>query len=108
MSEVHTPNTPHVFALKEDLTLPAMAEFRAELLAALDRSDAVVLDATRVEEVDFSFFQTLCAAHREAVERGKTLTLAPRAGRVDTLMRRGGFGRQRGCVAGCLWLEEGQ
>lgn len=100
-----SPVAPVRFRLPADVSLPQVAALRDELLAALDTSDNLELDATDVEHVDFTFFQMMCATHRECVERGKVVTLEPRHPHIVDAMKRAGFCRARGCAPGCLWAE---
>lgn len=91
--------------LSAEATLPHMAALRGEILTALDATDVLVLDASAVEEVDFAFFQTLCAAHREAHGRGKRLELAGWGDHISAVAAAAGFTREKGAPPGRLWTE---
>lgn len=49
------------------------ASLRDQLLAALDECEKVTIDASQLQEVDLSFFQTVYSAHLYAVKCGKTV-----------------------------------
>ena len=63
------------FTLGADLTVCAAAELKAALLAQLQPSSELVLDAQGVCEVDGAGIQLLLAAHKEAQQRGGHLHL---------------------------------
>lgn len=44
-----------------------------ELLSALDACEKVTIDASQLQEIDLSFFQTVYSAHLYAVHSGKMI-----------------------------------
>ena len=72
--------------------------------------NCLVLNLSKVEEVDLSFLQLLCAAHKSASNAGKTFTLE--GALSEPLIRKAreaGFACRKECgphVNGdCLWRE---
>ena len=61
--------------LSGSLVLSSAGDIRAQLLQALDESDIVHLMLQDVTEVDLSLVQIICAAHRSALQRKKSLVL---------------------------------
>ena len=61
--------------LSGSLVLSSAGDSRAQLLQALDESDIVHLMLKDVTEVDLSLVQIICAAHRSALQRKKSLFL---------------------------------
>ena len=104
MTDSQRPPTKSI-RLSAEATLPHMAALRGEILTALDATDALVLDASAVKEVDFAFFQTLYAAHREAHGRGKRLELAGWGDHISAVAAAAGFAREKGTPPGRLWME---
>ncbi len=49
------------------------AALKDQLLTALGECDKVTIDASQLQEVDLSFFQTVYSAHVYAVKHGKTV-----------------------------------
>lgn len=49
------------------------AALRDQLLGALDECEKITIDASQLQEVDLSFFQTVYSAHLYAVKCGKSL-----------------------------------
>lgn len=63
------------WVLGADLTVCAVADLKATLLAQLQQASELVLDAHAVCEVDGAGIQLLLAAHKEAQQRGGRLQL---------------------------------
>ena len=60
--------------LPSTLGVVQVAEYRAELLSALEAGGDLELDARGVEEIDVAGLQLLEAAHRSAIGRGLRLS----------------------------------
>jgi anti-anti-sigma regulatory factor len=95
---------------KGDLTIEHAAELQAFLLESLNQRDRLHLVFENVTEVDISFLQLLCSAHRTAVKTNKTLILdGHRPEPLRLAVVDGGFVRQEGCVLDvrhtCIWKE---
>ncbi len=89
------------------------AQVRSDLLEALEKGGAVTLKLAGVTDADLTFFQLLCAAHREAAKRGVVLHV-DNTGIQENLERMfldAGMVRQLDCqhASGqkCLWCGEG-
>lgn len=93
-----------------NLTIEHAAELQQVLMESLDRGDSLCLVFENVAEVDVSFLQLLCSAHRTAVKTGKTLVLdRHRPEPLRLIVMEAGFVRQEGCVLDvhhtCIWKE---
>jgi ABC-type transporter Mla MlaB component len=93
-----------------NLTIEHAAELQTFLMESLNRRDRLHLVFENVTEVDISFLQLLCSAHRTAVKTNKTLMLdGHRPEPLRLAVIGGGFGRQEGCVLDvqqtCIWKE---
>lgn len=92
------------------LTIERAAALKMLLMESLNWTDSLHLVCENVTEVDISFLQLLCSAHRTAVKEKKKLTLA---GQCPEPLRlavwEAGFIRQEGCVLDvqqtCIWKE---
>ncbi|WP_433307116.1 STAS domain-containing protein [Actinoplanes sp. CA-030573] len=73
-------------ALAGDCDLAVRDELIATLLAAVDRSTAVVVDLGAVDFLDSSGVHGLVAAHRAAAERGGRLYLENPSGSVAAVL----------------------
>ncbi len=67
------------------------AALKDQLLTALGECDKVTIDASQLQEVDLSFFQTVYSAHLYAVSNGKTVEFTDDANEklAATLVRAG-------------------
>jgi anti-anti-sigma factor len=91
------------------LTASQAGPLQRLLLEAFERSKRVELSLRDVQEVDLSFLQLLCAAHRTAAARGIGFRLCglESAPPVARLIRDAGAERGVGCPEGCLWPAGG-
>ncbi|MBU0674206.1 MAG: STAS domain-containing protein [Proteobacteria bacterium] len=112
MTQQETVHSPAKFlALRGDFTIGRAAEFTAMLRTALESGSPVTLDVQAVVEVDLTFMQLLCAAHRTACELNTTVTISsPWPESVAQQIEQAGFTNRR-CPfkldPGCLWHKEG-
>ncbi len=91
------------------LTISQACAAKDELHKALKKVQHLELDMESAEEIDLSFLQLLCSAHRTSINLRKTLTFKgtlPEAFKKS--LKDNGFMRQRGCAADstntCLWI----
>lgn len=96
--------------LQGELTVEQILPVRDNLKNALEAVRSLDIDLEEVTEIDLSFLQILCAAHRTALKTGKTLKLAGNPPQVFLqAMEDNGYSRQSGCSldAGktCLWVS---
>lgn len=98
--------------LTGELTLLQAAELRDALQNELAAGEEVEVVFSKVESVDLSLLQVLCAAHRSARKAGKLLSLP---GNLPTslvkLIDEGGFHGHIGCAldgrVACVWEPQG-
>jgi len=105
--------TPVVLEPQGVLDISKARQVRDDLNAAFAEGTQVVVKLEGVTEADLTFFQLLCAAHREAAVQGKKLTV-DNTGIQEPLQRlllEGGIARQFECQHAkgqqCLWCGEG-
>ena len=85
-------SSPFSVALTGSLGLKDAVRLHAELLAALEASQSVVIDATGLREADISIVQLVIAAQKTASAAGKTLTLnAGKDGVLAQLLTKSGI-----------------
>jgi anti-anti-sigma regulatory factor len=86
------------------------ARVRAILVESLSQADRAALDLSKATDADLSFLQLLCAAHKSAVRRGKTLTITGAVPEdIRQKAREAGMTGNRSCGSdlsgSCLWAE---
>ncbi len=96
--------------LAGDLTMAHVLKTKKAVLGAIGEVDTLRLDLKEVAEVDVSFVQLLCAAHRECFLSEKGLFLEGEVSNVmENLLERAGYLKQCGCFPAakksCLWSE---
>ena len=99
-------------SLAGSLTIENASELRKKLIAALIKEDALKVCMDADAEVDISFLQLLCSAHRTASKLGKSFTLGCTAsGNFLNAVEGAGYFRKRGCAREreetCLWIGGG-
>ncbi len=95
-------------SIRGDLTVQHANAVKTALLEAMQNAKTVVLAVDQVAELDVSFPQLVCAAHRSAAAEGKVLAITGREqDRLAQLLQRAGFIRHTGCAENtrktCLW-----
>jgi len=99
-----------ILALSGDLTVLHAHEIKREITDALKISDGLILDLTDSNDIDITFLQILCAAHKTAVNVGKNMEINKDSyGLIKKVLYRTGFIRQMGCLRenknDCLFKE---
>ena len=96
--------------LSGSLSLSAASEIRQRLLGALDEADTVKLLLRDVDDVDLSLVQIICAAHRSALLKNKTLKLQDNLPELFAqIIEDAGLNGHIGCSAEqkehCVWKD---
>lgn len=95
--------------LEGAVTVNRAADLRDALLKSLAQGDNIEVDCEQVTEVDLTFLQLMCSAHRSARAAKKVLTIVDREKSAigDTVVR-AGFNYQKSCgddsMGDCLWV----
>jgi anti-anti-sigma regulatory factor len=91
------------------LTCSHAGQLHKELLEAFAGGGRVDLFLHDVREVDLTFLQLLCAAHRTAAAKGAVFTVGglDATGPVLRLIRAAGAELGVGCPEHCLWTGQG-
>lgn len=92
-----------------ELTIKRAGALCVDLQNALKKVQHIELAVEAVKEVDLTFLQLLCSAHRTAVNMGKTLAFR---GMIPDILKKSaednGYARPHGCVLDstntCLWM----
>ena len=89
------------------LTFSHAGRLHQELLEAFAAGGRVDLFLHDVQEVDLTFLQLLCAAHRTAFVNGTVFTVGglDSANPIRRLILEAGAERGVGCPEGCLWAS---
>jgi anti-anti-sigma factor len=97
-----------VLSLTGALSIENGAELKTAISEALEAAENIVFDLAGVASADICCMQLFCAAHRTAVQSGKTLALANAGEGFEASAREAGYGRHVGCMGGnsrdCLWI----
>lgn len=110
MTQQQSAGVAEELVWRGELALQRIIKLREEIVAALAGSMDVRLRLVDVSEVDVSFLQLLCAAHRTAVRDRKQLLLTGQlpAPFVEVL-HLAGLNRHVGCSldcdGSCLWKQ---
>ena len=99
---------PAVLEVRGEATIQHCQEFKDALVAGLKEHPDLVVDCSKVTEVDISCLQLLCAAHR--TYQAMKLTLESLSS-LKAVVEPSGFDRTEGCSfaadkKSCLWICE--
>jgi hypothetical protein len=96
----------HILTLPSTLSIRHAAAVREELLAALQKHEAVEVEFPEGCDADLSLIQLIEAARRQADSQGKRLSLkAAASGRVFDVLERGGFLSDMAPAFSQFWLH---
>ncbi len=103
-----TASGPGELKMDGILTVANAATILGKMREALAQTDDLLVTVGEDAEVDVSFLQILCSAHRTAVKMNKCLRLnTPRSRAFDSATRAAGYVRIKGCAndpdGSCLW-----
>ena len=91
------------------VTIAQVAELKELLMQAVEQAQTVVVELSRVDQVDIAGMQLFCAAHRLACGCGKELKLSGGGERFRALAGTAGLDRGSWCSirekTPCLWTE---
>jgi ABC-type transporter Mla MlaB component len=99
--------------LDGDMTIANAQTIKARLTHALAREGETVIRIGRIDDVDLTCLQLICAFHRSAVARGLQVVLDDHdSAEFKNFRKRVGFRRHPGCrfdtTRNCLWLKENE
>ena len=105
-TEDPSATTSGILHLQGSATLEYCTDLRTALLDALDKAESLVVDVSRITELDVAALQLFCAARRSAIKRQKYMVLAAKmSDAFSTAVLDAGFNRTH--TANC-WLEAAQ
>ena len=86
-------NETGTLMLTGQLTIENIEQVREALLDAISQYKDICVKIDNLEQIDFSFIQLFCAAHKSAEHQGKTLLLIPpkNSGNFYESLRYAGF-----------------
>ena len=99
-----------IVTVSGDLTVPHANAVRSALLEAVQGASAVEVVVENIVDLDVSFPQLVCSAHRMAADLNKQLTITGTEQEAfSDMLHRSGFTRHIGCHENtrksCLWLH---
>lgn len=96
--------------LSGSLSLGAAGEIRSRLLQALDEADTIKILLQDVEDIDLSLIQIICAIHRSAMQKNKSLIMQDSLpDEFIQIIEDAGLNGHIGCSSDgrdcCVWLS---
>ncbi len=107
--QAHDESDGVTLVLSEDLTLPYAEELKNIFVGTVGTGKDVRVKFDAVTEIDLSFLQVLCSAHRTAMRSKSRFEVdGPMPEECSRFIAEAGFVRHRGCrlnaeKEGCLW-----
>jgi anti-anti-sigma regulatory factor len=103
-------NGREVLIVSGSLTVKHAKALKAALLEAVQNAPAVEVDVENIGDLDVSFVQLVCSAHRMVADLNKQMTITGiDQERFSRMLGRLGFFRHIGCHEStrksCLWLH---
>lgn len=96
--KVRENSNQKILSFSGAVTVIDAEKIKSEILNAIEDSDQLVLNLKDVTDVDVSFFQILCSAHKTALNKGKLITMDGNAyNTLKPYLEQSGFFRHLGC-----------
>jgi anti-anti-sigma factor len=107
--KVEKKGKERVLVINGELTIEYASALKNALQQSLKNGEHVILDLSKVTEMDLSSLQLLCSAHKTSVNLKKTLELTHDNTDVfKQTVRRSGYMRYSGCTKEtekiCFWI----
>ena len=94
--------------LDEDVTVESAQALHSALLDPQGAVSQLVVNMSGVENIDITFLQLICSAHRAAIKEGRNIKLANLSPAIRKVIETHGFIRHVGCrddaSGSCLWI----
>lgn len=106
--EIAEFNDHEIIKLVGELTIEHSEELREILKDGLDREERLSLSFSKVTDIDLSFLQLICSAHRTALQANKIFRIDKQGSEIlMTAIKDAGFVREEGCSLdlskSCIW-----
>jgi ABC-type transporter Mla MlaB component len=89
-----------VLVLSGDLTVSTAESLKTTLMDAMENTDNLVLNLAGIASADVSCLQTLCSAHRKAINSKRSIKIDDNPSIFfRDVLRDSGFLRQKGCMS---------
>lgn len=110
MENVGALKTMGVLSLKGDIMIEDAAQFKDLLMRHMEDTDDLSINVSDVTQVDLSWFQLICSAHRFSNRIEKKFSLDGEIPEnIRTLAIKSGFKRHKGCTFDCgdtcIWMR---
>lgn len=89
--EISSDSVKAVMNLQGNLNVEHASELHRVILETLQKHEVVQIDMSKVESVDLTFFQLVCALYKEAVRGGKRLIFEPIPSKIVRKAEKMGF-----------------
>ncbi len=91
------------------LTIDRVADARRQTVQAISEVQDLFIDVEQATQVDLSFIQLFCSAHRSATAQSRSLVLTGAANQaLQKALQSNGCSRMAGCLLDknntCLWM----
>ena len=100
-----------ILTITGSVTIENIDAVKKVLVDIIDQSDHVMVNIADITEVDVTFLQLLCSAHKSMISRNKTLSISESCSKsfLKTIDN-SGYSQHKGCkidtTGSCLWLKK--
>ena len=100
-----------ILSINGSVTIENVDALRKVLIDLMDQTDSLMINIADISEVDVTFLQLLCSAHKTMISRNRTLTISERCPEsFRKTINNSGYSQHKGCrldkTASCLWLKK--
>ena len=100
-----------ILTINGSVTIENIDALKKVLINLMDQTDSLMINIADISEVDITFLQLLCSAHKTMIIRNKRLTISESC--METFRKtinNSGYSQHKGCgldkTDSCLWLKK--
>ncbi len=100
-----------ILSINGSVTIENANALKKVLIDLMDQTDSLLINISDISEVDVTFLQLLCSAHKTMISRNRTLTISERCPEsFHKTISNSGYSQHKGCpldkTDSCLWLKK--
>jgi anti-anti-sigma regulatory factor len=100
-----------ILTINGSVTIKNVGALKKVLIDMIDQTDNLIINIAEISDVDITFLQLLCSAHKTLLRNNKSLTISescPESFRKT--INKSGYSQHKGCGLdknnSCLWLKK--
>ena len=100
-----------ILTINGSATIENVDALKKLLIEMMDQTDNLMINIADISEIDVTFLQLLCSAHKTMISKNKNLTISESCSEsLRKTINNSGYSQHKGCgldkTDSCLWLKK--